>query len=87
MAVSPEIDPVPGQLRRPASTRLPVRAGPESHVSGNGSAHYSVGVVPARPPEPRDKAKVEVGVPDPRNAGSSPHCGIADLFSIAPASI
>ena len=34
------------------------------HVSAYGAmaAHYSVGVLPARPYRPRDKAKVEAGV-------------------------
>ena len=40
---------------------MPLRAGPQSHVSRNGQ-HYGIAVLPARPRKPRDKAKVENAV-------------------------
>ena len=37
------------------------------------AAHYSVGILPARPRKPRDKAKVEAGVRLPYCAARTPH--------------
>jgi hypothetical protein len=41
--------------------------------------HYGVGVVPARPYKPRDRAKVESGVFSWQSVGSSPLFAIEEL--------
>jgi len=39
-----------------------LRSRDQPHLLGRWAAHYSVGILPARPYKPRDKAKVEAGV-------------------------